>query len=253
MFLVRACAIVSLVAVCVSQADAQFRFDEEKFLKNAEKVIRAIESQTKQPQPKPLPRPYPQPQPKPYPQPKPQPRPYPQPAPGLVTTPYKPAPAPSLRLENIRFGGFVHLDQLAGRLETVANELCLDLHYNYAHNDGYEQIYAEAYHVYSVGKYIHEGHRSASRTTIQQQLAGIDSLFARVEADVRGWSRNHVRQVGRLGVMTKLEEIGDILQQLMRDAGVQPTPAREVAPPPGSPTGGGLPEPPLPASPPVPR
>ena len=45
----------------------------------------------------------------------------------------------------IQFGGYAHIDDLSWRLERLANELCLDLHYNYKHNPGFAESYRAAY------------------------------------------------------------------------------------------------------------
>lgn len=166
------------------------------------------------------------------------------------TTSYQP--------QQVSFGGFSHVDDLASRLETLSNEFCLDLHYNYSHNRGFQETYREAYQVLDVAKYIHSAEHQNDRRAIQEQLDGLDRLFHHIQGDVRGWSRHHHRQVGQLGILSKMDLIESTLHHLMNDVGVRPTPVTgseqappptggtEQAPPPvgGSSTLGGSPPPP---------
>ena len=134
----------------------------------------------------------------------------------------------------VTFGGFSHVDDLAGRLEALANEFCLDLHYNYSHNPGYRETYREAYEILQVAKYIHAAEHQHDRAAIQERLGGLDQNLHHVQRDVRGWSRHHHRQVGKLGILSKLDLMESTLHHLMQDVGVRPTPAPQQAPPPGN-------------------
>ncbi len=140
------------------------------------------------------------------------------------------APAPVA----VQFGSFSHVDDLAVRLEGLTNELCLDLHYNYQHNHGFRETYAEAYQILQVAKFIHDAEHAQDRQAIAARLGGLDALFHHVEDDVRGWSRHHHRQIGSLGILTKMEYIESTLHHLMNDVGVQAAPqGPEQAPAPG--------------------
>lgn len=132
----------------------------------------------------------------------------------------------------VSFGGFSHVDDLALRLETLSNEFCLDLHYNYAHNHGFRETYREAYHLLQVAKYIHDAEHRNDRLAVQRELGGLDQLFHHLEDDVRGWSRHHRRQIGQLGILSKMDLMESTLHHLMNDVGVHATPAYEQAPPP---------------------
>ena len=131
----------------------------------------------------------------------------------------------------IEFGAFSHVDDLASRLEFLSNELCLDLYYNYQHNPGFYETYAEAYHILEVAQFIHDSEHRSDREAIRRELGGLDALFHHVEDDVRGWSRHHRRQIGALGILTKMELMEGTLHHLMNDVGVAAT---EVAPPPSA-------------------
>lgn len=147
------------------------------------------------------------------------------------------------------FGSFSHVDELASRLETLATEFCLDLHYNYSHNPGYRETYREAYQILQVAKYIHAAEHQHDRAAIQQQLGGLDQTFHHVRDDVRGWSRHHHRQVGQLGILAKMDGIESSLHHLMNDVGVRPTPVQQVPAPSASvPPSLGAPPAPTPAN-----
>lgn len=138
----------------------------------------------------------------------------------------------------VQFGSFSHVDDLAGRLETLTNEFLLDLHYNYSHNPGYAETYGEAYQLLQAAKYVHAAEHANDRAAIQSKLNGMDALFHHVQEDVRGWSRHHHQQIGQLGILSKMDMIESALHHLMNDVGVQQAPAPGVAngvapPPPG--------------------
>jgi hypothetical protein len=138
------------------------------------------------------------------------------------------APTP----QEITFGGYGHVDDLAQRLEFLMNDLCLDLYYNYSHNPGFRETYSEAYSLLETAKYIHAAEHAKDRDAISRKLGGADALFHHVEDDVRGWSRVHHRQIGTLGILSKIEMAESVLHHLMEDVGVQPE-IPEHAPAPG--------------------
>lgn len=137
-------------------------------------------------------------------------------------------PAPS----DIAFGGFTHTDELAVQLEILMNELCLDLYYNYSHNPGFQETYAEAYSLFQTAQYIHAAEHNYDRATVVQRLGGADALLHHIEDDVRGWTRFPRRQIGTLGLVTKLERSVDTLHHLMEDVGVSLTTGLELPPAP---------------------
>lgn len=132
----------------------------------------------------------------------------------------------------VQFGGFAHVDDLAARLETLGNEFCLDLHYNYSHNKGFRETYGEAYQILQVFQFILAAEQQRDRKAIGARLGGLDKLFHHVQNDVREWTRHQHRQVGQLGTLSKMEMIESMLHHLMNDVGVRPTQGLEQAPPP---------------------
>ncbi|WP_425399227.1 hypothetical protein [Aeoliella sp.] len=155
----------------------------------------------------------------------------------------------------IEFGGFSQVDDLSGRLERLANELCLDLHYNYAHNPGFNETYREAYQILDAAKSMHVKEHQDDREEIARQVQALDPLFHHVQGEVRGWSRKHQKQIGQAGIVTKIDSMEALLHHLMNDIGVKPhdgdatesAPApqsEEVAPPPPPPAAVNVPPPP---------
>lgn len=138
------------------------------------------------------------------------------------------APTP----QEITFGGFGHVDDLAQRFEYLMNDLCLDLYYNYSHNPGFQETYSEAYSLLEAAKFIHAAEHANDRDAISRKLGGADALFHHVEDDVRSWSRIHRRQVGTLGILSKMEMAESVLHHLMQDVGVKPE-LPQQAPAPG--------------------
>ncbi|HIE95580.1 MAG TPA: hypothetical protein EYG03_21240 [Planctomycetes bacterium] len=134
----------------------------------------------------------------------------------------------------ISFGEFSHVDVLAARLEVLMNELCLDLYYNYSQNPDFHATYSEAYALYQTTRYIHAAEHNYDRETVRQRLGGADALFHHIQDDVRGWRRVSRRQIGTLGIATKLEMAEQTLHHLMEDVGVAVTPGLEEPPTPTS-------------------
>jgi hypothetical protein len=145
----------------------------------------------------------------------------------------------------IEFGGYEHVEDLTGRLSLLANDLCLDMHYNYQHNPGFAETYREAYQILDMAKYMQASDNHGDRSEIARRVQELDPLFHHVQAEVKDWSRRHQRQIGEGGVVTKTEIMESLLHHLMYDAGVEahstttieeaPVPATtEMAPQPAS-------------------
>ena len=122
----------------------------------------------------------------------------------------------------VQFGGYGHVDDLAARLETMTNEFCLDLHYNYQHNPGFAETYREAYEILELARYAHDEEHHGDRAEFARVMKEIDPLFHHVEEDVANWSRNHRRQFGRLGIIDKMQNMEAVIHHLMWDIGVTP-------------------------------
>jgi hypothetical protein len=120
------------------------------------------------------------------------------------------------------------------------NQLCLDLHHNYKHNNGFAATYREAYEILATAKYIHAKEHQGDRAEVARRLDAVDGLFHHVQEDVAGWSRRNRRQIGQGGARAKLDAIEATLHHLMHDVGVAGSHAApegvpqdaEVAPPP---------------------
>ncbi|MDZ4686106.1 MAG: hypothetical protein SH850_13645 [Planctomycetaceae bacterium] len=151
--------------------------------------------------------------------------------------------APAPRPVALQFGGFNHHAELAERLEMLANQFCLDLHYNYQENPGFDETYAEAYKLLQAAKYVHDKEHQGDHAAIQRYINSIDELFHHVQGDIQGWRSANRRPVGQLNLAAKTEEFEAVLHHLMFEVGVKPahddhhdeaaTPReREEAPPP---------------------
>jgi len=135
----------------------------------------------------------------------------------------------------IEFGSFAHVDDLAGRLEDIANQFCLDLHYNYQHNPGFAETYGEAYQILQAAQWAHAREHQQDREGLARTLGPMDDLFHHVQQDVQGWQRIHQRQVGALGIVDKMAQMESLIHHMMHEIGVRPTHdgGQEAAPPPG--------------------
>lgn len=137
------------------------------------------------------------------------------------------------QMQQVQFGSFSHVDDLANRLELQMKMLLLDMHYNYSHNPGFRATYAEAYQLYQVAQYVHAAEHQNNRTAIQRQLGGMDGLFHHIEEDVAHWTRHHHVPIGHIGMHARLSQIEDTLHHLMNDVGVEMIPpAPTVSEPP---------------------
>lgn len=123
----------------------------------------------------------------------------------------------------ITYGGFSHVDDIAATLEAQANDLCLELHYNYQHNPGFRKTYREAYEILTTAKYIHGLDHSGNRDKVRQSVNELDGLIHHVQSDVAGWTGHHHRPVGHGGLAAKLEDVQETLHHLMDDVGIRPT------------------------------
>lgn len=128
----------------------------------------------------------------------------------------------------VEVGSFSHPDDLAARLESLVNEFLLDLHFNYSHNHGFRETYAEAYQLLEVARFVHAAEHQDDRQSMRYQLNGMDTMFHHIQDDVRGWSRQHHRQTGRHGILSKMDMIQSALHHLMNDVGVHQTPVAET-------------------------
>ncbi|MCA9082497.1 MAG: hypothetical protein KDA81_00510 [Planctomycetaceae bacterium] len=131
-------------------------------------------------------------------------------------------------------GSYGHVDELAQRLEILMNEVCLDMYYNYSHNPEFRETYSEAYSLFLTAQYIHAMEHHYDRAAIQRQLGGADALFHHVEDDVAGWTRIPRRQIGTLGLRTKMKLAEETLHHLMEYVGVSATAAVAQPPAPGA-------------------
>lgn len=166
-----------------------------------------------------------------------------QQSPGVVVQSPQPQNPEPIRIE---FGGFVHIGELAQALPVVANDLCLDMHYNYRGASNFYAAYRDAYAMLTAAKAVEQAEKANDREGVKRQLTIADQLMHQVQRQTQGWVRRHQRQIGEMGIMTKLDISSDMLHHMMYDVGIsldqhqgagqQDTASQntEVAPPPAS-------------------
>ena len=139
---------------------------------------------------------------------------------------------PTRTTRRINYGGFSHIDDIAIDLEQRANSLCLELHYNYQHNPGFNETYREAYEILTTAKYLHGLEHAGNHEKMRQVAGDLDGLFHHVERDVAHWTGHHHRHIGHGGLTAKLEDVEESLHHLMDDVGARPAGSgSESAPP----------------------
>jgi hypothetical protein len=156
-------------------------------------------------------------------------------------------PATPVQPTALEFGSFSHVDDLSGRLATMANELCLELHHNYGHNPGFAPIYAEAYQILDAAKYAHSKEHQGDRAGLARTLGGLDPLFHHVQEEMAAWNRDEHKTIGQLTIDDKLQQMEALLHHTLFDVGVKPQHDEHAtqAPPPG---GGGVEQAPPPGT-----
>jgi hypothetical protein len=117
--------------------------------------------------------------------------------------------------------GIAQVDDLAGYLAELANDVCLDLHYNYRHNQGFEETYRDAYEILTSAQFVQANENQGDRAAVTRSLDEVAGLLHKVQEQVRGWSRQHSRQIGQAGALTKLDAVEAALHQLMSDPGAK--------------------------------
>jgi hypothetical protein len=146
-----------------------------------------------------------------------------------------PVAAPPPRPVPMEFGSFKHFEVLAERLDSLTNQLCVDLHHNYQHNRNYDETYREAYQVMQAAKFIHGSEHAGDREAIGRSATSLDNLFHHVQGELANWSSANVRRVGQYSLAAKLEEMEALIHHLMYDVGVKPDHDQPgIAPPPGA-------------------
>jgi hypothetical protein len=122
----------------------------------------------------------------------------------------------------VAFGSYSHVDDLSARIETLANEVCLDLHYNYHHNPGYQETYGEAYSLLQQAKALHAAEHNQDRNFIRAAVQGLDGLFHHVQEHAANFSPHVERPVGPYSLPEKLAQLESMIHHLMHDVGIAP-------------------------------
>ncbi|VAX39147.1 hypothetical protein MNBD_PLANCTO02-639 [hydrothermal vent metagenome] len=124
--------------------------------------------------------------------------------------------------QRVRFGGFTQTEDLSGRLLSALKNLRLDLHRNYSENHGFKKIYDETAHVLESAKYIHDADHQKDRHAIQGKLTQLDKQFHHIQNELRDWKQGRRQEdVGRFGLLSKMDQIQVTIHHLMNDSGVK--------------------------------
>lgn len=120
----------------------------------------------------------------------------------------------------VEFGGWEYMDELAPVMPQVLNELCLDMYYNYRSARNFDPAYRDAYAMLEASKELRAAQKSGDQSQVKEHLKKIDRMLHQVEDQTQGWTRTHTRQIGELGLITKLQVAGDMTHHMMHDAGI---------------------------------
>lgn len=135
----------------------------------------------------------------------------------------------------VPFGGHTRFEDLSGRLETMINEVCLDLHYNYSHNPGFAEAYQEAYGMLQQAKALHAAEHAQDRNYLRTTVQSLDALMHHVSGEALQFSPQFTKRIGAYSLPDKLAQVESTVHHLMHDVGIEPhAEANEVAPPPGA-------------------
>jgi hypothetical protein len=130
-------------------------------------------------------------------------------------------------------GGIGHVDDVVVAFEQSANQMCLEMYYNYRQNPGWNETYREAYEILDTARQIHAMEHSGDREQMRYNVTRIDALFHHVQDDVRHWARFGTQYFGPGGLRARMDEVEDNLHHLMQDIGapapedLQPAPATQ--------------------------
>lgn len=129
----------------------------------------------------------------------------------------------------VPFGGYRRYEDLARRLTFEANNLCLELHYNYAFNAGFDQVYREAYDIMQAGRYLHGKDHGGDRNIIRMRIVEVDKSFHHFQQQIHGWGRVERKLIGAGDLSRKVADVEAVLHHLCYDIGVTPHQAPVVA------------------------
>ncbi len=126
------------------------------------------------------------------------------------------------RPQQITYGSFSRTEDLGSRLESIANDFCLELHANYRHNRNFDEVYREAYQILETAKYIHKEDHEKHQGEIAREVSKLDDLFHHVQDEVSRWSSDRDHHNPAMGIQSHLGLLESTIHHLMNDAGVRP-------------------------------
>ncbi len=134
----------------------------------------------------------------------------------------RPAQHLNTRAQQIVFGSFSRTEDLGSRLESIANDFCLELHANYQHNRNFDEVYREAYQILQTAKYIHKEDHDRHRAEVAREVSKLDDLFHHVQDEVSRWRSDRDHHDRSMGIQSHLALLESTIHHLMNDVGVRP-------------------------------
>jgi hypothetical protein len=129
----------------------------------------------------------------------------------------------------IEFGGYVHIAELAEVMPLVTTDLCLDMHYNYVHNDNYVPAYRIAYGMLTAVRAMQASFEADDRNAVSEYLIEADRLLYELTDQSDGWTRQQKKQIGETDLATKLEIVGDMTVHAFYDVGISQEPQEDLS------------------------
>ncbi len=126
------------------------------------------------------------------------------------------------RPQQVAFGSFSRTEDLGSRLETIANDFCLELYANYRQNRNFDEVYREAYQILQTAKYIHKEDHDRHRTESAREVGKLDDLFHHIQGEVSQWRSDRDQHNPAMGIQSHLGLLESTIHHLMNDAGVRP-------------------------------
>ncbi|MEZ6058319.1 MAG: hypothetical protein R3C01_16590 [Planctomycetaceae bacterium] len=113
-------------------------------------------------------------------------------------------------------------DLIIDQLYPAANQLGLDMYYNYQHNAGWADTYRLTFALVQTTKAMQANDYRGDSVAVAQRLREMDQIVQDVRLSVRGWTRRDVRSFGNSGLSDKIDTVDNMVIDLMQQLGVRP-------------------------------
>ena len=119
-------------------------------------------------------------------------------------------------------GTFTNTEEFALQLQSAANDLLLDMHFNYSHNRQFAATYQKTYTLLEAAQRVRKAAQTNRREEINPTLKDLDGLAYRLQADIRNWNCRPKYRCGKGSLNQKLSTVQWSLADLMHNVGVDP-------------------------------